>query len=171
MYTTIAQATHEYGLTVFQMVMGAVALGYGAQQLTLFFKNYMMNNSHGLVIKQHAHNDLNYAPLNPMSIVFFNQCNVQDFENMCNSVLPQNYTQEEAIGIRKSILQQYNMYRFQGFRIFIERFPEFTNHILETAERLKMDKDFYKKIYAIQYSGKRKGVCDYINSRARILEK
>ncbi len=113
-----------------------------------------------LFLSGYGEHDLTTRPLNSAAYNRYAQFSPNDFFALFSTVVPQD--QEHEIPKTRSIIcSHYNLYQFPAFIAFIRSFPEYPNHLLQIARRLKKDKNFHQLMSGVQGFEKH-GFCAFV---------
>jgi hypothetical protein len=125
------------------MVIGAI-LCVGFYNLKLI-KNLSYREVGTQKLNGPSKSDMYSKKLNAAAFNFFSSLTCFEFEQLCKKAYSQG-SLEEAVAIKKLLIQSYNLYQFQAFLDCIRQWPEYKSTMLALAKRITADASFAKKL-------------------------
>lgn len=139
--------------TKMMVAMDVVSVIYGAAfggyQLLRFIQEIIPYKRRP-ILAGYSENDLRAGPLNSFCRACLEEQSSRNFIRLYDSVLSDDLSDQQASEYRKKVLSCYNLYQFPVFREFIKKWPEYSEHIVQTHSHIKSSKKYRKLVDTIQ---------------------
>lgn len=141
-------------------------IGYAYKELKKYLATSTIAQAFNL--SGYTEDELTVRPLNSAAHAKYAQLSSPEEFFACFQMILPTQDENDIPAYRAKICGHYNLYQFPAFIAFIRPFPEYPNHILELAARIKRDKKFHECLSHMQGFDKH-GLCRFIKQECAVF--